>query len=149
MTGDIDITLDIGPDNVADVLDMVNELGWKVLVDTPETFATKNMVLPCLEPNTSIKIDFIFSVSPYEKQALKRVKCVPIGKAHVYFASVEDLIIHKIIAGRPRDLEDAKNVLIKNKNVEVRYIREWLEQFDEALSQSFLMRFEELWKDSR
>ena len=51
-----------------------------------------------LEPITGIRIDFIFSFSAYEKQALKRINRVNIGKAQVCFASVEDMVIHKIVA---------------------------------------------------
>ena len=149
LTRNIDITLGLGPDNVSDVLDIVNDSGWNVLVDTPEKFVSNTMVLPCLEPLTGIRIDFIFSFSQYEKQALKRVKRVTIGSTPVCFASVEDLIIHKIIAGRPRDIEDVKIILVKNKNLDVEYIRRWLEQFDKDLSQSFVLRFEELWNDNR
>ena len=149
LTRDVDITLGLGPDNVSEILDIAGSLGWKILVDSPEKFVTETMVLPCLEQSTGIRIDFVFSLSPYEKQALNRVKRVLIGKTHVCFASVEDIIIHKIVAGRPRDIEDARKVLIKNQNINTKYIRRWLEQFDKLLSQSFLSRFKELWKATR
>ena len=149
LTRDIDITLGLGPDKVSDVMKIVRNMGCKVLVESPETFVSKTMVLPCSEPSTDITIDFIFSFSPYERQALKRVKRVRIGKTHVCFASVEDLVIHKIIAGRPRDIDDVKNVLFKNKNIDAEYIRKWLVQFEESLLKNFLTQFEELWKASR
>jgi hypothetical protein len=48
----------------------------------------------------------------------------------VKFASCEDVIIHKMIAGRAIDLEDIKNILIKNKSsVDKKYIIQWLSQF--------------------
>ena len=146
LTKDIDVTIGLGPENISVVLEIVNELGLKVLVDSPGEFVVRTMVLPCMEPVTGIRIEFIFSISSYEKQALKRVKHVPIGKANVHFVSIEDLIIHKIIAGRPRDIEDVKAVINKNKNLDAKYIRKWLGQFDETLSQSYLTSFEELWK---
>ena len=149
LTKDIDVTIDMKPDDVSDITNVVNDLGYEMLVDSPETFVSKTSVLPCLEPITGIRIDFIFSFSAYEKQALKRVKRVHIGKAQVCFASVEDMVIHKIVAGRPRDIEDVKIMMIKEHIIDVDYIRRWLEQFDRALSRSFLTCFEELRKDCR
>ena len=72
LTKDIDITIDMKPDDVSDITNVVNDLGYEMLVDSPETFVPKTSVLPCLEPITGIRIDFIFSFSAYEKQALKR-----------------------------------------------------------------------------
>jgi hypothetical protein len=48
----------------------------------------------------------------------------------VRFASAEDVIIHKIFAGRPRDLEDVRAIVIKNPGIDRTYIGNWLEQFD-------------------
>ena len=143
LTKDIDVTLGTGPERLEDVLNMVDGLGWRVLVETPETFVRQTLVLPCLEPQSGIRVDFIFSFSPYEQQAIERVRRVPMGKAQVCFASVEDLIVHKIVAGRPRDLGDVKNVLIKSPDVDVVYIRRWLEQFEDTVSEPLLKRFDE------
>jgi hypothetical protein len=144
LTKDIDITLGVGPERLPDVVEMVEVLKWKVLVEAPEEFVHQTMVLPCSEPVAGVRVDFIFSSSAYERQAMERVRRVPIGKAQVRFASVEDLIIHKLIAGRPRDLEDVRCILIKNRELDARYIRHWLKQFEGALSEPFLKRFEEI-----
>lgn len=147
LTKDIDITLGLGVEGLKGILDLVEALGWKPLVDSPKTFVEKTMVLPCLDPASGIRIDFIFSFSSYEKQALQRVKRVPIGRVNVCFASVEDLVIHKVVAGRPRDLEDVKTVFARNPKMDLPYIRQWLGAFDMALSQVFLKRFEDLQRD--
>ena len=148
LTKDIDITLGIGPERLSLVLDMVKNLGFNVLVETPEKFVPQTLVLPCLEPKSGIRVDFIFSFSPYEQKAIKRARCVQIGKAEVRFASVEDLIIHKIIAARPRDLEDVRGVLIKNPELDVSYIKRWLKQFEKTISEPLFKRFDEIWKES-
>lgn len=143
LTKDIDITLGAGLDRLADVLALAEKAGLKPLV-SPETFTRQTMVLPCEDPATGIRVDFVFSFSPYERQAMERVRRVRIGAADVCFASLEDVIIHKIIAGRPRDLEDVRAMLLKNPSVDLTYTRRWLREFSEALSEPFLDRFSEI-----
>ena len=65
----------------------------------------------------------------------------PIGKTKVCFASLEDLVIHKIIAGRSRDLEDVRVVLLKNPGFDRNYIEHWLKLFDESLTENYLETF--------
>ena len=76
-----------------------------------------------------------------------RAKVVKLATTEVRFATVEDLVIHKLLAGRPRDLEDIKSILLKQSQADLGYIRQWLTQFSEALGQPFVERFEELLKD--
>jgi len=57
-----------------------------------------------------------------------------------------DLTLHKIIAGRPRDLEDARIVLAKQKEVDLEYVRHWLKPFEESLGEPFLQSLEEIWR---
>src|SRR5208283_335358 len=106
LTRDIDITLGVGPEHLADVLELAWASGWRVLVEKPDEFVQRTMVLPLDDPQSGIRIDLIFSFSPYEREAMDRVRRVSIGKSTVRFAAPEDVIVHKITAGRPRDLED-------------------------------------------
>ncbi|MCZ6529278.1 MAG: hypothetical protein O6949_02960 [Chloroflexi bacterium] len=102
------------------------------------------MVLPCADPATGIRVDLIFSFSPYKQQALGWVRTVKLGAAEVRFASVEYLLIHKVVAGHPRDLEDAASVLAKNPLADLSYVRHWLGQLSTALSEPLGERFEQL-----
>lgn len=109
------------------------------LVD-PETFTRETMVLPCSNPETGIRVDMIFSFSPFEQQAIGRARIVRIGLADVRFTSLEDLLVHKLIAGRPRDLEDARIVLLKNPNADLDYMRHWLGEFSALTNENYLNR---------
>ena len=103
------------------------------------------MVLPC-SSQAGPRVDLIFSFTPYEQQAIQRATAVRIGGTLVKYASLEDLIIHKVFAGRPRDLEDARLILLRHPNADADYIRDWLTRFENDLKEPFLERFERLLK---
>ncbi len=77
-------------------------------------------------------------VYAYERKALKRAIRVNLNGTDACFASVEDLIIHKISAGRPRDLEDIRGILLKNTNLDLTCLRDWLKEFDRIRGRSIL-----------
>jgi predicted nucleotidyltransferase len=149
LTRDIDVTLGVDSGRLDEVLAIIADQGWTLLVDDARAFVARTMVLPCMDPQTDIRIDFIFSFSPYEQQALERAHRVPMGEARVRFAAPEDLIIHKLIAGRPRDLEDVQGVLARNPDLDTGYIRYWLEQFEPVVLQPLGQHFDELLNASR
>lgn len=141
LTRDIDITLGIDTDKFLLIEKICKKLGLKILAKNPEGFARETKVLPAEEPNLRIRVDFIFSFTPYERQAIKRTKKVLISRYSVKFASCEDVIIHKMIAGRAIDEEDVKNILIKNKDsINFKYIQGWLLEFSKASAQKGALR---------
>lgn len=142
LTKDIDITLGIGVEELGRVKDVVKELGFSILVKDEDEFVKRTMVLPVKDSRSGIPVDLIFSLSPYERQAIGRARTVMIGRASVQFASLEDIVIHKIIAARPRDLEDVKSILTKNPVYDEAYILKWLRDFDEALGGSYCAIFD-------
>lgn len=144
LTKDIDITLGVGIEEVEKIKNAVQKLALRMLVDNPEEFVKKTMVLPVMDDKTGIRVDFIFSFSLYEKQAIERAVDVKFGTTAVKFASLEDVVIHKIIAGRGRDIEDVKAILLKNPNYNVRYIKGWLKEFDKSLNENFSAVFQEI-----
>jgi len=130
LTRDIDITLGVDTDRFSLIEGMCRKLRLKILPEDPEVFVRDTKVLPAEDVKLKIRVDFIFSFSEYESQAIKRTKKVVMDGYPVRFASCEDLIIHKMLASRAIDAEDVKNILIKNKDsLDVGYIRQWLSQF--------------------
>jgi len=148
LTKDIDIiTLGAGVDELDTIVSIVRDLSLKILVDTFEDFVKKTMVLPVMDEKSGIRIDFIFSFSTYEQQAIERAKKVKISNTYVKFASLEDVIIHKMIAGRARDIEDIKSMLLKNPKCRNQYIIKWLKAFDNSLGTNFIKSFKQILKE--
>jgi predicted nucleotidyltransferase len=147
LTRDIDITLGVDTGYVDELLTVVRELSLKPIPENIKLFVQQTMVLPALEETTGIRVDFIFSFTTYEIEAIKRVRKITIMGREVCFASPEDVIIHKIFAGRPRDIEDVKSIILKNPDIDTKYIRGWLKEFDKSSEKmDFLKTFKKVLK---
>ncbi len=133
ITRDIDVALGIDTSRAEPVLRLTEDLGLKILIDDVKEFLRQTFVLPALDPQTNIRIDFVFSLSEFERQAIHRCNTVAIGGVDVRFASLEDLIILKIFAGRPRDLEDVKKIIQKNPDYDRPFVEKCLMDFDREL----------------
>jgi len=148
LTRDIDITLGIDTDKFESVEGVCKKLKLRILVENPKDFARETKVLPAEEPDSKVRIDFIFSFTPYEEQAIKSAKQILIDDYPVKFASCEDIIIHKMVAGRAIDEEDVKSILAKNENaVDIEYVNKWLSEFGKiAEHEGILERFNSVLK---
>jgi len=144
LTRDIDITLGMGVKELDKVKKIIRVVGLKTLVEKEKEFVERNMVLPTLDKKSGIRVDFIFSFSYYERQAIERGKDIKLGRTFVRFTSLEDVVIQKVIAGRARDLEDVKSILLKNPKYDLDYIETWLKEFDKSLGEHFLKIFGEI-----
>lgn len=66
LTNDIDITLGVNIDRLDQLLIVAKMLSLKPLPKDIEAFVNKTMVLPTLDEHTGIRVDFIFSYTPFE-----------------------------------------------------------------------------------
>jgi predicted nucleotidyltransferase len=149
MTRDIHITLGIDTDQFPAIDKLCKDLDLRVLTDNPEHFAVETKVLPVEDSASRIRVDFIFSFTPYERQAIERANRVLMEGYRVNFASREDVIIHKMIAARAVDLEDMRNILAKSRQrVDLAYIIQWLSEFSSLPGHEQVREdFEQLVKD--
>jgi hypothetical protein len=130
LTQDIDITLGMAPDRVAEVLTICETVDCAPLPEDPSAFARRTFVLPVADRASGIRVDFIFSTTPYEQEAIERAQMVSIEGTLVPFATPEDLILHKLFAGRPRDLEDVRGVIArKGSTIDWGYVERWAVEF--------------------
>jgi len=145
-TKDIDVTLGVDVSGLERVLEVTSTLGLRVLVSDPTAFVRRTCVLPCQDDTCGVRVDLVFSWSAYEAEALKRARTVQIDGAPVRYASPEDLLIHKVVAGRARDIEDARSILARMGDLDIVYVRSWLRQFEEALGKPLPSVLESLLK---
>jgi hypothetical protein len=149
LTEDVDVTLGLGPTESAEFLDILSRSDFTFLVDDPEGFLKQTFVLPVRDNLTAIRVDFIFSLSDYERRAIERAIPFDLDGVPVNYISIEDLIIHKLVASRPRDLEDVLYVILKNPSYDKSYVLHWLEEYDRELPTNLVHTLEDIVAKSR
>jgi hypothetical protein len=66
-----------------------------------------------IEDESGIRVGLVFPQSSHEREAIKRGRRMEVGEAKGNFAFLEDVVIHKVVAGRPGDPEDIRALLAK------------------------------------
>lgn len=69
-------------------------------------------------------IDFIVPAEPYQELALDR------GAANGHVLTVEDVIVHKLIAWRPKDRDDIASILAAGHPIDEAYVEHWAAEWD-------------------
>jgi len=147
VTQDVDITLGMDTDRLEAVIASCRALRLKLLPENPRKFSEETQVLPVRDAQSGLRVDFIFSSTPYERQAIDRATVVRMTRYPVRFASAEDVIIHKLFAGRAIDLEDARAVVLRQgARLDGAYIRKWLRSFSDVVEdrRGLLMLWEQV-----
>ncbi|MGH7470968.1 MAG: nucleotidyl transferase AbiEii/AbiGii toxin family protein [Longimicrobiales bacterium] len=130
LTQDIDVTLGAGPDRLSDTLAVCHAAALEPLVSNIESFVRETFVLPAADPVTGIRVDLIFSTTPYEAQAIGHALLINLAGEAIPFATAEDLILHKLFAGRARDLEDVSGIIQRQSTtLDWDYIQTWALEF--------------------
>ncbi len=108
-TQDIDITVQVDPSRFSDTVTRLTQI-FRALPENPLGFVKRTRVLPVATAN-GIRTDLIFAELPYQEEAIRRARPVTLGDTVVQVCSAEDLIIHKIISERPKDLDDVRGII--------------------------------------
>ena len=76
-------------------------------------------------------VDLLVSGTEYQRMALARARLEQVvGVGDVPVLTVEDVIVHKLIAGRYQDLADVEAILAGGVAVDASYVEGWAEFWD-------------------
>jgi Nucleotidyl transferase AbiEii toxin, Type IV TA system len=111
LTADVDITVDTGPHPVEDVLAALEARRFAPRVDNALAFVTETRVLPMVHGPTRIPVDLVLAGPGPEERFLQHAEVRLIDGVPVPVAAPDDLVVMKVLAGRPQDLEDVVAIL--------------------------------------
>ena len=113
-TMDADVTVWIG-DSSPDIWVPRLLRHFKARNADPVPFARETRVLPATTAN-GLPVDIVFGQLPFEEEAIKRAETIDVAGYPVKVCGVADLILHKVISGRPRDQEDVRFLIGRHRS---------------------------------
>jgi hypothetical protein len=111
LSADVDVTVALGDRRVAELVAALAAAGFEARVPEPAVFAETTRVLPVLHGPTRMPTDVILAGPGLEERFLARAQARTIEDVVVPVASAPDLVVMKVLAGRPQDLDDTVAVL--------------------------------------
>jgi hypothetical protein len=127
MTRDIDIVIEMGPQDAARVVALF-ERDYYLAEEAVELAARHQRMFNVLHLDSVVKVDFVVRKSqPFREQEFERRQRVEIAGAGFWIVSREDLILSKLVWARDSQSElqmrDVRNLL--TTDVDWNYMREW------------------------
>ncbi len=109
-TADIDVTVDLGERSASELLAALSAAGFQLRPEAPEDLAAAR-VIPVLHVSSGWRMDVVLAGPGIEELFAERAELRMIGRRKVPVISPDDLIATKVLAARPKDLEDIRGLL--------------------------------------
>lgn len=134
LTADVDVTVRL-PDNTANqaLVAGLQRHGFEVRVDDAG-FIERTRVMPMVHVGTSLPLDVVLAGPGIEDRFFARAVTRSIEDVTVPVASAEDIVVMKVLAGRPKDVEDVVAIAASQaQGFDVDYVRQTLHDLEAAL----------------
>jgi hypothetical protein len=119
---------------------------FRAVTPEPVSFVRETRVLP-LESADGVRIDLIFGLLPFERDAIRRAVPIPVAGASARFCTAEDLILMKIISTRGTDLADAEGIVRRRLGVlDLDYLEPRIRELADLLGQTEIIQRWDEWK---
>jgi|SRR6185503_8252715 len=115
LTADVDVTVDLAGASVHELVGELERCGFELRFHLSKEFLEAARLLPVAHAETGLPIDVVLAFSDLQAEFLDRRVTVDVAGAKVPMISAEDLLATKILAGRRKDLDDARGVLLENE----------------------------------
>ena len=134
LTVDIDATVrapDTSVDSIFEALAR-HEIGPRM--DQAKEFARMHHVFLARHEPTGTPIDLSLAYLDFEDEAIQSSDEIDYAHVRIPVARAEDLVVYKIVASRPRDIDDAEKLLnLPGGEIQIARVRRLVQQFCEVL----------------
>lgn len=121
LTGDVDLLLADEGTEIKRVESAFRARGWAVRRATPDGDVLR------MKHADYGDVDLQIAGTEYQREAIRRSRTEPLsGELRAAVLTVEDVIIHKLIAGRSRDVADIESILESGIALDETYLARWV-----------------------
>ena len=140
LTADVDATVAAGDRPTALLVTALAVHGFSLRVGDVHGFVERTRVLPLLHDASGMPLDLVLGGPGPEELFLARAVTRQMEGVSVPVAAAEDLLAMKILAGRPKDIEDSRAIIAAlGDRLDVSLARNTLRELEAALDQSDLL----------
>lgn len=139
-TADVDVTVELGTLAPMAFVKHLEERGIVARIELSDDFIERTRVLPMQHRATGMGVDIVLAGPGPEETFLSRAHLTRFGDVTVRIASPTDVIVMKVLAGRPKDVDDIVGILRSApEGLDVSEARALLAELSELLDQSDLV----------
>lgn len=129
-TYDLDLTLAAEDAEIAKLLDRLDRDGYAIAPEVRKGWrdtlrGMRKFEVRKFEGRDSWRIDLFLVTTEYQRSAFGRRRRAKLLGSEVWTIAPEDLILHKLMAARERDLADVAEILAMTRELDLPYLREW------------------------
>ena len=140
LTADVDVTVHLHDKPTKALVKALSAAGFQLRVEGDD-FIERTRVIPVLHTATGVPADIVLAGPGIEELFLERAIMRDLDGVQVPVACAEDIVVMKILAGRPKDIEDVVAVLAAHPDdLDLDLVRSTLGLLEGALDQSDLLR---------
>lgn len=138
-TADVDVTVELAERPTSELVEAFVSAGFSPRF-ADGTFIERTRVIPFVHDASGMPVDVVLAGPGIESTFFDGVVERTIDGVTLRVARVEDLVVMKVLAGRPKDLEDVVAVVSANaEHFDEVHTRRLLSLLEEALDQSDLV----------
>jgi hypothetical protein len=138
-TADVDLVIDTDVSEALVLITRLERSAFRPLFDNVAEVVERSFILPLRHRTTNIKVDMSLGLSGFEQKLIGRAEPLDISGTTVSVVTAEDLLIMKILAGRPQDTQDARGIVAaQSHRLDWEYCMNVARELSEALNQDII-----------
>jgi hypothetical protein len=133
VTRDVDVLVIFDTENAEELIEHLVQRGFQPRFGEMAEAARSSRIISVLHIPTNSIVDLLLGCMPFDEELVRRAIVQETAGQSFTIPTPEDLIILKTLAGRPKDLEDIRNVALTYPHMDRARIEQWLRDYGQLM----------------